>query len=907
MKTAFLLCAATASLSLASAEKESLAGLKPGDFVQVNYRWRNVDVPPTATTCPYVTAQDANGKTIFRRLITNRGRRGFLPDDCDVERWQVNFLVEGGMKTPPGEPESAYTRIPSNAVAITAHLSNKGDAAERTDIEISISRKELKPRGRKYRPDLDWEGSELSDEELDAALAVRERAKAEVYSDGDRTALRMNGKPFTPCIYKSTHFRSPWKHRISAAFTNNGFNVFYVPVKIGGYDTPEKDAIWRQDGTIDFGKIRAELRNYLRWNPDAYLILEAIFQPPRGWGEAHPSELYRNENGEYAYWNHHRIRAFGKTPAPADPKSRQSPTPSYASEAFAKEMGGVLSRICAELESSPEGKAVIGVFFGGGTDEQWLDQFDNGVKPWQMGDYSDIARKRFKEFLREKYGTAEKLNRAYGRSDISSFEEMEVPSTEELASEKVAFFRTHGATPQSDYREFLAKVAADMWLTVAKCVKDASGRRLLFGGYSPHGGLSGYPLFAQSASKRLMESPDMDFFAVVPGYMREFCDPIRSAVFDGTMVRHGKLTIRELDLRSRDSNQFWGRWKEPFWQEVHSSGTFRRKSMHYAADAIVHGGTYHAYDMDGGWFNSQSDQASWKAVNEMARASRSMPPHGERIALVGSESYCRFYSSQQGRGLAYPLLEYVPKALQFSGVPWNAYLLEDLLEDESIRLPKVVLLSEGAAMTADGFERFRSRYARDGRVIVYFWRPGLFSQDGDAVDRHLGLKAADNGISGKQISCVGKTSDPLTDALSGIFATCHSDNVTPEIATASGNGWKHLLFFDGTGIPGVSVRRGADCTEVYISLPGAITSQFCRNLAKEAGFRPLVESDELCGCGSGIFYMVAQRSGMKRFRLPKGCRPEKVLAGNEFNRLPGDEYSVTMKSGDIFALSYLIK
>ena len=158
----------------------------------------------------------------------------------------------------------------------------------------------------------------------------------------------------------------------------------------------------------------------------------------------------------------------------------------------------------------------------------------------------------------------------------------------------------------------------------------------------------------------LMGSPDMDFFTIVPGYIREFCDPIRFAAFDGSMVRRGKLFVGELDLRSVDSNQFWGRWKEPFWQEVHSRETFRRKAMHYAANAIVHGGVYHAYDMDGGWFNSTSDQSAWLAANTMAAAARAMPPADERIALVGGERYCDFYSSQRGRGLAYPLLEFIP-------------------------------------------------------------------------------------------------------------------------------------------------------------------------------------------------------------------------------------------------------
>lgn len=45
------------------------------------------------------------------------------------------------------------------------------------------------------------------------------------------------------------------------------------------------------------------------------------------------------------------------------------------------------------------------------------------------------------------------------------------------------------------------------------------------------------------------------------------------------------------------------------------------------------------------------------------KKARAMPPMAEKIALVGGERYCDFYSSQRGRGLAYPLLEYIPKAL----------------------------------------------------------------------------------------------------------------------------------------------------------------------------------------------------------------------------------------------------
>ena len=64
---------------------------------------------------------------------------------------------------------------------------------------------------------------------------------------------------------------------------------------------------------------------------------------------------------------------------------------------------------------------------------------------------------------------------------------------------------------------------------------------------------------------------------------------------------------------------------------------------------------------------------------------------------------------------------------------------------------------------------------------------------------------------------------------------------------------------------------------------------------------------KLSGCGSGIFYMVAQTSGEKRFRLPKGCVPNALLAGPPFRPAGEGRFSVDMKIGEIFALAYDVR
>jgi hypothetical protein len=56
---------------------------------------------------------------------------------------------------------------------------------------------------------------------------------------------------------------------------------------------------------------------------------------------------------------------------------------------------------------------------------------------------------------------------------------------------------------------------------------------MLVGSYSPAGGLEGFPLISATYTKGLLESPDYDFFAVVPNYLREHVDPVIAAIYDG--------------------------------------------------------------------------------------------------------------------------------------------------------------------------------------------------------------------------------------------------------------------------------------------------------------------------------------------------------------------------------------
>ena len=94
------------------------------------------------------------------------------------------------------------------------------------------------------------------------------------------------------------------------------------------------------------------------------------------------------------------------------------------------------------------------------------------------------------------------------------------------------------------------------------------------------------------------------------------------------------------------------------------------------------------------------------------------------------------------------------------------------------------------------------------------------------------------------------------------------------------NGWKPIANFADTKNCAAAVRRTKDFTEVIVGAPGSVTPQFLRNVCREAGFEPVLESDDFYVEGGGLMVIGGcVRDGVRRIRLPKGVKSLKCLTG----------------------------
>lgn len=868
----------------------------PGEMAMLECSWEKPNVPLSVFVRPRLLARDGQGNTVWSGNVGAYFQHAVSAHPPHREKWCAAVRVKSAE---PEEEKASCARfkpgglsaavLPASTREMELKIVVEGGDYEPKDARAAIRRVDRVERGRGYKfPPLPAADGlvALDDAALDAVLAARPKDRIELSCAGDRTAARLNGKDFIPKIYKLGEIHDAAEMaKLPAVFAKCGFNLFAFPVDCG-----------MQGGECEAAeRIRGMLRERLRYAPEAHFMIVMKVQAWDGWGEANPSEIFCDGSGKYGMMRGVLVNEFADEPKAYKGSDGQVRRPafSYASGRFSAAVAESFAKIVGLLDAMPEGKALAGVFIGGGLDGQWFDLFDR-VARRSPADYSGAALSGFRAFLKEKYGQA-------------ADPEAKIPSADDFWSEK-GHFAEHGSSLESDYREFLGRATAKFTGRISAAVRDAAGGRLFIGGYYSNAGLSGYPKISLAGlAQRFAANDGWDFTAVVPTYAREFSDPVMAPSFNGSFVRRGMMYVGEMDLRNPDARN-WGFWGSRQWAENHDAKTFRIEVLKHALSALTAGGCYHAYDMNGNWFSSPGAMATWKEANAIADAARPMPIMRSGIALVGGERYFDFQSfgEQNGRLLSYGLRDNLPRSLAYCGVPYAKHLVDELLASPDAAMPGVIVFGDLSTLGAKGFAELRRRYARDGRTLVYVWRLGLFAKDGEEIEKMLGLKPS--GAKPARYACTdGCAADPLTEGLKGrliaSFAPWGVALVEGLVPDGPDAGWKELARFEENGAGAAFVRRTRDCTELYLAHPATLTPALFRNLAREAGFLPLIETNDISGCGSGIFWFIALSDGPRRFRAPPGYRPGRVLAGPGYAPAGDGSFETHAKTADIFAVA----
>lgn len=748
----------------------------------------------------------------------------------------------------------------------------------------------------------------LSDSALDAALAKRRKLHASLKNNGDQVQFMINGKPEPFKMLKD----SPYTYNAGSAdfrrhiplLKRAGFNIFSVCVNLGvPGNTRVANSVWLGENQYQIEVIRRALRRILRYCPDAMIMLELNITPHVGWGEANPSEIAMAENGKKIVFAGPRPAYLSDKP-PVNYQPRKSApwtaeywVPSYYSEKFTAAASKALTDIFMALEATPESKALIGGFLTRATDGQWFDISSEATSLNGMADYSSVSLEQFKNYLRMRYDNdVNKLRDAWGDPD-ADFDTVRIPAYKE-------FFITDGIVRRigrDHVGDFIASRAFGMsrqFASFCRAIKRATDNRVLVGGYRAEGAIVSYPFFTQQCSKEMYKVPEIDFFASCPGG-RTPEDPVATWGLNGSMRMRSKLVLTELDFRSPSVNN-WASWGTAIWYKTHDVKEFGERTMRAQLFALAHGGSFYAYDMDGGWYDHEQVRACWERNNRIVDHRQPRPLGLDRAALFYSEHEWEHLALDSFRSFAHAARRNPLQAFARSGVDTDNYLLDDAFNPD-LKAPQLICIVSGSELTKEKAHELRQRFGNNNRVILWMWGPGVGTTENISEVTGFDLIRFPKA-DGKAIIAAENVKDPLLENVSGLLLPAMNN------VYCLGTAWKVidpkakiLGYYFGTDIPAMAVKRYAGHTEIYIGQAGSLTPQFIRNAAKIAGAHCWLETNDPVALAGNLLTVSAASSGTKVIRLKQGMKCLRALTPHEI-AISGNTVKVDMKYGEVLVL-----
>ena len=749
----------------------------------------------------------------------------------------------------------------------------------------------------------------LSDLELDTVLSKRDKPHVAVKRNGDMVEFLIDGKAIPLKFFKSCPYtyyaRNVDFRKHLPAMRQAGFNVFSIRADLGvPTNTRTANSIWLGKNKYQIEILQKLVRRVLRYAPDAMVMLELNVTPPPGWGEAHPDDIATVEDGRKIVFAGVRpSRLSNEAPVNYQPFTKEPWrseywVPSYYSDCFTLEASEALQDIFSEFEKTPESKAVVGVFLDRAVDGQWFDITGEGTSLHGMADYSPVSLRHFRNYLRKQYDDDVNKLCAAWNDDKADFNTVAIPTMKEFfMSGEDGSIRKIGRDRIADFIASRSNGMSRQFAAFCRAIKAGTEKRILVGGYRPEGAITSYPFFTQQCSAEMYKETAIDFFASCPGGRTPEA-PIFPWTLNGSMRMRDKLFFTELDFRS-PSRANWGYWGNDIWHKTHDFQEFGERVMRAQLFSHARGGSFYAYDMDGGWFDHHRIRAGWERSNSITNKLKPRAIGNDRAALFYSEHIWENFMLDGHRALMHVTMRKPLEAFIRSAVDFDTYLLDDVFNDE-FDAPQVLCFVTAPEITPEKAQEIRHLFGNKNRVFIWIWAPGFgMTKDIGAV-AGFELKRAPQ-VDGRPIVASPDCTDPLMNGVSGLLM--------PSIYNYGlANAWEVidpdaviLGYYLDSKVPGMAVKRYANHTEIYIGQIGSLTPQFIRNVARSAGIHPYMESNDPATIAGNMLIVSAASSGVKEIHLKPGLKCRRALSFHEYTA-EGNTVTVSMKYGEVLVL-----
>ncbi len=509
-------------------------------------------------------------------------------------------------------------------------------------------------------------------------------------------------------------------------FIGAGFQVF---------DThPYTPHGWVGEGEYDYTGTDRYIESYLEQKPDALLILrfwmgyyQCIPGEPRPSGDPHR---------EHAFWwskenPGHVIRTTKDMTG-----QHCLDSPSFASLKWREEAGEALRRVVEHVETRYADRIFAYVPGGGPCGEwfHWFAYFDSiQSDPERLDDYSAPMVEAFQRGLREKYGTLEALNAAWG-GRREAFEEIELPGPQKRLSASHGCLRDPARERDViDFYDIFNRQVVDTLLHWAKKTKEGCGGNkivMAFYGYLWHHrrGIG----IARSGHVDLdacLRSPDIDVI-VAPLYysFRQMGGVISGQGVVSSCVRRGKQYLHELD----GSTNLKPSWPCPDSYNPETPEDTRALIQRDVGKTMCEGASAWIMDLAGGMYDDPSLVEVLRGVAEgWGRHSLAAGQPNRQVAVLLNPQEAFYYREMDDfLGPLHPVFKQFE--LERMGLGYDDLILPDLevLSPEETARYRLWIFPSAVHLTDDQLAAIRRHAFRNGNHVVWNYGVGVVGPGG---------------------------------------------------------------------------------------------------------------------------------------------------------------------------------
>jgi len=516
-------------------------------------------------------------------------------------------------------------------------------------------------------------------------------------------------------------------------FTKAGIKIFNIYLRFP----------WTGPEEYDFSGVDEKMAFYLKLQPDALFIVRILLTPGDWWCKQFPEDITMRDDGSPA-------GMFGS-----------KCNPSLASDVYRKLSYKAMEAFVRHVENK-WGENIVGYQPGNGFGGEWL-MFNSfwevrpGAEPpkkFGVEDYSPAARREFKKWLKNKYGSVANLRKAWGDTEVT-FETAEPPNEiQRYSSTYGIFFDPAVSMRVPDFFSFFNDITADMLLENCKSVKELIGGRKIVGVF--YGYLwCNFPNLSVNHTghlgmARVFTSPYVDFIASPYTYdNKQIGGANNSQTLPEWAQLHGKLYFNEADTETHIHQRQW-RWGNCLnnpknWEETKAllirdyGYAFTKGFGMWWTD--LHGGNFHDEKITDLLKNLQRIDEKYLQADKRSNCD---------IAVILDEETFKYFGD--GEPLFNALLTAQKQwQLAYLGAPWEPHLINDM-GNPKLKDFKVYIFLNTFRVTDKQREAIHARLKQNGATAIWVYAPGYIGDDKLSLEYMkalTGIELAENSTTGE--------------------------------------------------------------------------------------------------------------------------------------------------------------